>query len=177
MLNKDNLSKDMVILILHISGYVFWRFELTLPQNYRIVLGRIMAIDYGQKRTGIAVTDPLQLIASRLDTVASADIWSFLTTYFVKEQVDRVLVGYPVKLNHQPSEALRFINPFIREFRKRFPAMELEQVDERFTSQLAQKAILAAGVKKSDRQNKALTDGVSATIMLQSWLEKNRLLK
>ena len=133
-----------------------------------------MAIDYGQKRTGIAVTDPLQLIANRLETVATVDIWTFLDTYLSKESVERVLVGYPLKLNSQPSDALRYINPFIQRFRKRFPEMTVEQVDERFTSQLAQEAILAAGVKKTDRQNKGLTDGVSATIMLQSWLEQNK---
>ncbi len=133
-----------------------------------------MAIDFGKKRTGIAVTDPLQLIANRLETVETAEIWNFLGLYLSREQVDRVLVGYPLQLNNQPSEALRFINPFIQKFRKQYPEMMVEQVDERFTSKLAQQAILAAGVKKSDRQNKGLTDGVSATIMLQSWLEQNK---
>ena len=137
-------------------------------------MGRILAIDFGKKRTGIAVTDPLQLIANRLETVETAEIWNFLGLYLSREQVDRVLVGYPLQLNNQPSEALRFINPFIQKFRKQYPEMMVEQVDERFTSKLAQQAILAAGVKKSDRQNKGLTDGVSATIMLQSWLEQNK---
>lgn len=137
-------------------------------------MGRILAIDFGKKRTGIAVTDPLQLIANRLETVETPEIWNFLGLYLSREQVDRVLVGYPLQLNNQPSEALRFINPFIQKFRKQYPEMMVEQVDERFTSKLAQQAILAAGVKKSDRQNKGLTDGVSATIMLQSWLEQNK---
>jgi putative Holliday junction resolvase len=137
-------------------------------------LSRILAIDYGQKRTGLAVSDPMQLIASRLETIPTAEIWKFLEEYFRREPVERVLVGYPVQMNNQPSEALRFINPFVRAFTKKYPGVSVELVDERFTSKLAQRAMLDGGLKKSDRRNKALVDGISATIILQSWLEQKR---
>jgi putative holliday junction resolvase len=140
-------------------------------------LSRILAIDYGRKRVGLAVTDPLQIIASRLDTVPSAQIWSFLEGYLQKEKVEKVLIGYPVQLNNQPSEALIYINPFIKLFARKFPGMEVELVDERFTSKLAHRAMLEGGLKKSDRQDKGLVDGISATIILQSWLEQKRFLK
>lgn len=137
-------------------------------------MSRILAIDYGQKRTGLAVSDPMQLIASRLETIPTAEIWKFLEEYFRREPVERVLVGYPVQMNNQPSEALRFINPFVRAFTKKYPGVSVELVDERFTSKLAQRAMLDGGLKKSDRRNKALVDGISATIILQSWLEQKR---
>jgi len=140
-------------------------------------LSRILAVDYGRKRVGLAVTDPLQIIASRLDTVPSAQIWSFLEGYLQKEKVEKVLIGYPVQLNNQPSEALIYINPFIKSFARKFPGMEVELVDERFTSKLAHRAMLEGGLKKSDRQDKGLVDGISATIILQSWLEQKRFLK
>lgn len=119
----------------------------------------------------------MQMIATRLDTVATSEIWSFLSAYFQGEHVERVLIGYPVQLNNQPSDAVRYINPFIQSFIRKFPGMVIEQVDERFTSRLAQQAMLEGGLKKSDRQNKALVDGISATIMLQSWLEQYRQRK
>jgi putative holliday junction resolvase len=137
-------------------------------------LSRILAIDYGQKRTGVAVSDPMKLIASRLPTVASADIWTFLERYLQNEQVETVLIGYPVQLNNQPSDALRFINPFIKAFTRKYPGIPVELVDERYTSLLAQRAMIDGGLKKSDRQNKSLVDGIAATIMLQSWLEQKR---
>jgi putative holliday junction resolvase len=134
--------------------------------------GRIMAIDYGRKRVGLAVTDPLQLIATRLATVPAHEIWKFLDGYFGKEKVTLVLVGYPVRMNNQPSEAVIYINPFIKSFILRYPTMKIEQADERFTSQLAMQAMIEGGVKKKGRQEKALVDGVSATIILQSYLEQ-----
>lgn len=137
-------------------------------------MSRILAIDYGQKRTGLAVSDPLRIIASRLETVATTDIWKFLEDYFRREKVDKVLIGYPVQLNNQPSEALRFINPFIKAFSRKYPEIGVELVDERFTSRLAQRAMLEGGLKKQDRRNKSLVDGLSATILLQSWLEQQR---
>lgn len=136
-------------------------------------LGRILAIDYGRKRVGLAVSDPLKMIASRLDTVNSGQIWTFLESYFLREEVDRVVVGYPRQLNNEPSESVRFIDPFLKGFRKRYPDMPLELADERFTSKMALRTMLDAGLKKSDRQDKALVDGLSATIILQSWLEQN----
>jgi putative Holliday junction resolvase len=136
--------------------------------------GRIIAIDYGKKRTGLAVTDPLQLIASRLATVPSSDIWKFLSDYFLKEKVVLVLVGYPVQMNNEPSQAVTYINPFIKSFMKKFPEIPVKQVDERFTSRLAFQAMIDGGLKKSDRRDKALIDGISATIILQSYLEQKK---
>lgn len=140
-------------------------------------MGRILAIDYGKKRIGLAVTDPEQLIASRLTTVATHEIWTFLAEYFAKETVERVIVGYPLQMNNQPSEAVIFINPFLKKFQKIYPEMALEQVDERFTSKMAFQTMIDAGLKKKDRQNKGTIDAVSATIILQSYLEQKKFKK
>ena len=140
-------------------------------------MGRILSIDYGNKRVGLAVTDPLQIIATRLTTVSAEEIWGFLSDYFMAEQVDIVLVGYPKQLNNQPSEAIRYINPFLRKFQQIYPKMPVELMDERFTSKLALQTMIDAGVKKKDRQNKETIDGVSATIILQSYLEGKKFLK
>ncbi len=137
-------------------------------------MGRILAIDYGKKRVGLAVTDPMQIIANKLTTVATPEIWTFLKDYFAKEQVDKVIVGYPLQMNNQPSEAVVYINPFLKQFQKEFPSMPLEQVDERFTSKMAFQTMIEAGLKKKDRQNKATIDAVSATIILQSYLEQQK---
>ncbi|MBA4410186.1 MAG: Holliday junction resolvase RuvX [Bacteroidota bacterium] len=137
-------------------------------------MGRILAIDYGKKRVGIAVTDPFQLIATRLITVPAHDIWTFLKDYLAKEDVEKVIVGYPMQMNNQPSEAVLYINPFLRKFQKDYPDMPLEQVDERFTSKMAFQTMIDAGLKKKDRQNKETIDGVSATIILQSYLEQKK---
>lgn len=111
-------------------------------------MGRIMAIDYGKKRVGVAVTDPLQLIATRLETVNAEHIWRFLDDYFLKEEVELVLVGYPVQLNNQPSEALRFINPFLQKFQQKY-SKEIKLVDERFSSKMAFQSMIDAGDRKS----------------------------
>jgi len=137
-------------------------------------LGRILAIDYGQKRVGLAVTDPLQIIATRLETVPTHEIWAYLKNYFAKENVEKVIIGYPVQMNNQPSQAVQYINPFIRKFLKEYPDMPLEQVDERFTSKMAFQTMIDAGLKKKDRQNKETVDAVSATIILQSYLEQKK---
>lgn len=137
-------------------------------------MGRILAIDYGRKRVGLAVTDPLQIIANRLTTVASHEIWIFLKDYFAKENVEKVIVGYPMQMNNQPSEAVQYINPFLKKFQKEYPDMPLEQVDERFTSKMAFQTMIDAGLKKKDRQNKETIDAVSATIILQSYLEQKK---
>lgn len=136
-------------------------------------MGRIMAIDYGKKRVGVAVTDPLQIIANRLDTVDADFIWKFLDEYFKKETVDLVLIGYPVQLNNQPSEALRYINPFIQKFQQKY-SIEIRQVDERFSSKIAFQSMIDAGLGKMKRQVKATIDGVSATILLQSYIEQKK---
>ena len=137
-------------------------------------MGRIVAIDYGRKRVGIAVTDPTQLIANRLTTIASHTIWDFLNDYFQKEQVDAVVVGYPRQMNNQASESVRFINPFLKRFQKLYPDMKLELFDERFTSKLAFQTMIDGGLGKKKRQDKAMIDAVSATIILQDYLEQRR---
>ena len=137
-------------------------------------MGRILAIDYGQKRVGLAVTDPLQIIANSLDTVHVKDIWDYLTQYLLKEKVDKIIVGYPMQMNNQPSQAVRFINPFVKKLEKTFPDISIELVDERFTSKMAHQTIMDAGLKKKDRQNKELIDKISATIILQSYLERKK---
>lgn len=141
------------------------------------IVGRILAIDYGKKRVGIAVTDPLQIIANRLTTVPTQEIWVFLKEYFSKENVEKVIVGYPMQMNNQPSEAVKYINPFLRKFQKDYPDMPLEQVDERFTSKMAFQTMIDAGLKKKDRQNKETIDAVSATIILQSYLERQNYIR
>jgi len=137
-------------------------------------LARILAIDFGKKRVGLAVTDPLQLIASKLTTVASHQIFDFLKDYFQKEQVEKVIIGYPLQMNNEASEAVLYINPFLKRFQKLYPDMPIEQVDERFTSRMAFQTMIDAGLKKKDRQNKATIDAVSATIILQSYLEQKK---
>jgi len=114
------------------------------------------------------------MIATRLRTVPSHDIWTFLKDYLTKEDVEKVIVGYPVQMNNQPSEAVLYINPFLKKFQKDYPDMPLEQVDERFTSKMAFQTMIDAGLKKKDRQNKETIDGVSATIILQSYLEQKK---
>jgi putative Holliday junction resolvase len=140
-------------------------------------MGRILSIDYGNKRVGLAVTDPLKIIATRLTTVSSNEIWQYLADYFAREEVELVLVGYPRQLNNQPSEAIRYINPFLKNFQQIYKEMPLRLMDERFSSKMAFQAMIDAGVKKKDRQNKATIDGVSATIILQSYLEEQKFLK
>jgi putative holliday junction resolvase len=134
-------------------------------------MGRIVGIDLGQKRTGIAVTDPLQIIAGRLTTVPTDEVLVFLRSYASTEPVDSFVVGYPKQMNNSPSESVRFIDPFIEKLKKNFPGKEVFLMDERFTSKLAVQAMVMSGVKKKQRQNKALIDAVSATIILQSYLE------
>lgn len=134
-------------------------------------MGRILAIDYGQKRVGIAVTDELQLIANSLTTVHSKDILSFLKEYIKKEKVDCFVVGEPKQMNNQASESVKYINPFINQLKKEFPNMPIERCDERFTSKIATQTILMSGLNKKDRQDKSLIDSISATIILQTYME------
>jgi putative Holliday junction resolvase len=134
-------------------------------------MGRILAIDYGQKRVGIAVTDELQIIATGLLTVHSKDVLTWLKDYVQKEKVDCFVVGLPRRMNNTDSDSARFIEPFVKLLQKQFPLIPVSRIDERFTSKMASAAILEAGLKKKDRQNKALVDTVSATIILQSYLQ------
>lgn len=134
-------------------------------------VARILAIDYGKKRTGLAVTDPLQIIAGGLATVSTSTLIQWLADYLAKEQVERVVVGEPRQNDGSPSENHQRVMQFVNTFRKRFPAIPVTLYDERFTSVLAHQAMLEAGLKKKARQNKALVDEISATIILQSYLQ------
>ena len=134
-------------------------------------MGRILAIDYGRKRVGLAVTDPLKMIANGLTTVHSKDIFLFLADYISKEDVEIIVVGYPVNLKNEGSQSLQFINPFIKKLINKYPEITIDTYDERFTSKMAKMAMIEGGMKKKDRQNKALTDKISAVIILQSYLE------
>ncbi|MDD2618008.1 MAG: Holliday junction resolvase RuvX [Bacteroidales bacterium] len=137
-------------------------------------MGRILAIDYGRKRCGIAVSDPLKIIANGLKTVATQDLDAFFELYLKEEKVDLVVMGLPRQLNNEPSEAMRYIEPYVRKFKKKYPDIPLVYSDERFTSVLAHRAMLEGGLKKKDRRNKALADEVSATIILQDYMEYNK---
>ena len=137
-------------------------------------MGRILAVDYGKKRTGLAVTDELQIIAGGLTTVDTVGLIDYILAYIKKENVERIVVGLPKKMNNEYSENMVRIEPFVNRMRKLLPDMPIEYYDERFTSQLEQQAILEAGLKKKARQNKALVDEISATIILQSYLDSRQ---
>ncbi len=138
-------------------------------------MGRILAIDYGKKRVGVAVTDPLQIIANGLTTVSSNEILKFIVDYVSKENVEKIVVGLPKTMKGEESESMKYITPFMASLKKKVPNIPVEMFDERFTSVLAHRAIIEGGVKKMDRRNKALVDEVSATIILQSYMESQRL--
>ncbi len=137
--------------------------------RYITILARILSIDYGAKRCGIAVTDPLQIIASGLTTVNTPDLLDFL-----KEKVEKVVIGYPQKIDNQRTpHSVPLIKNFIKKFKKNFTNLEIEKEDEHFTSKMAVDAMIEGGVKKMKRRNKALVDKISAALILQSYLEKN----
>ena len=138
-------------------------------------MARILAIDYGKKRTGLAVSDELQLIAGGLTTVATATLIDYILDYVKREPVERIVVGLPKQMNNTPSENMCRIEPFVNRLRKLLPDMPVEYHDERFTSVLAHQAILASGIGKMARRNKELVDEVSATIILQSYMESRRM--
>ena len=137
-------------------------------------MGRILSIDYGQKRTGLAVTDPLQIIANGLTTVPTAQLVDFILDYVKREQVEHIIVGLPRQNSGEYSENMKRITPFVNRLKKLLPEIPLEMVDERFTSVLAHRTMLDAGLKKKDRQNKALVDEISACIILQTYMEGRR---
>ncbi|SHI63046.1 Holliday junction resolvase RuvX [Flavobacterium terrae] len=136
---------------------------------------RILALDYGMKRTGIAVTDELQIIASGLETVPSEKLIPFLKEYFSKEQVIKVLIGEPKQMNGMPSESAPIIEAFVIKFKENFPEIQVVRVDERFTSKIAVQTMIDSGLKKKQRQNKALIDEISATIMLRDYLSRKMI--
>jgi len=133
-------------------------------------MGRILAIDYGQKRAGIAVTDELKMIANGLTTVHVKDIFDFLKKYMATENVETIVVGEPKDMMNRPSDASRYIEPFVRKLRKTYPDLKIDRFDERFTSNMAHETMLTGGLKKKKRQDKALVDTISATIILQSYM-------
>ena len=138
-------------------------------------MARIVSIDYGKKRTGLAVTDPLQLIAGGLATVSTSTLFEFLSDYVQKEQVERIVIGEPRQPNGQPSENLARVQQFVNRWRKAMPQIPIEYFDERFTSVLAHQAMLAGGLKKKARQDKALVDEISATIILEDYMRSRKL--
>lgn len=138
-------------------------------------MARILSIDYGKKRTGIAVSDPLQLIANGLTTVETSKLYDFLLTYLQNEEVSCIVVGLPKQMNNEPSENMKRIEPFVNRLKKLYPHIPVEYWDERFSSKMAHQAMRDGGLKKKDRQNKELVDEISATIILQGYMESQRL--
>ena len=136
-------------------------------------MARILSIDYGKKRTGIAVTDPLQIIANGLATVSTSELFDYLKDYLSREQVERIIIGRPLQTNGQPSENLQRVEQFVNRWRKEMPDVPVEYVDERFTSVLAHQAMIDGGLRKKARQDKALVDKISATIMLEDYLRRH----
>ncbi|NLX67131.1 MAG: Holliday junction resolvase RuvX [Bacteroidales bacterium] len=135
-------------------------------------MGRILSIDYGKKRTGIAVSDQLQIIANGLTTVETSGIFDFLNDYLQREEVSCIVVGLPKQMNNEPSENMKRIEPFVNRLRKLYPQIPVEYWDERFTSKMAQQTMRDAGLKMKERQNKELVDEISATIILQGYMER-----
>ncbi len=138
--------------------------------SYICIVSRLIAIDYGTKRCGIAVSDPLQIIANGLTTVHSKDILNFLETYFQKETVEVIVVGEPKRMSGEATDATVHVNAFVKQLHKKFPEMKIERIDERFTSKMAFQTMIDSGLKKKARQNKELIDEISATIILQSYM-------
>jgi putative Holliday junction resolvase len=136
-------------------------------------VARILSIDYGKKRTGIAVTDAMQIIANGLATVSTSELFDYLKNYISQEEVERVIIGKPLQTNGQPSENLQRVVQFVNRWRKAVPAIPIEYVDERFTSVLAHQVMIDGGLRKKARQDKALVDRISATIMLEDYLRQS----
>lgn len=133
-------------------------------------MGRILAIDYGRRRTGLAVTDILRITANPLLTIETKELMQWLSNYLAKEQVDMVVIGHPTQMNGEDSESMNYIRPFMGQFRKQFPNVELREYDERFTSVLAHRAMIDGGMKRKQRQDKAVVDKIAATIILEDFL-------
>jgi len=134
-------------------------------------MGRILAIDYGRKRTGLAVTDPLRITANPLLTIETNQLVNWLADYFARETVDEVVIGHPTQMNGEDSESMNYIRPFMGVFKKTFPDKPITMYDERFTSVLAHRAMIDGGMKKKDRQDKAVVDKIAACIILEDYLE------
>ena len=134
-------------------------------------MGRIMGIDYGRKRTGVAVTDPLKIVAGNLATVPTHTLMQFIKDYIARETVERIVIGQPTQLNGEPSESMRYITPFVNRLRNELPDMPIVMYDERFTSTIAHQAMIDGGMKKSDRRDKTRVDAIAATIILNDYLQ------
>jgi len=137
-------------------------------------MARLLAIDYGRKRCGIAVTDPLQLIANALTTVRTCDLEQFLLKYVATEHVEKIIIGLPTTMRGEPSESMRYIVPAINRLRKSLPEIPIEQYDERFTSVIAHRAMIDSGMKKTDRQDKDVVDRIAASIILNDYLSARK---
>ena len=137
-------------------------------------MDRIIGIDYGRKRVGVAVSDPLMIFASPLETVPTANIINYLKTYTSKEEVEKFVVGYPVNMDNRPSEAAQYVDIFLKQLRKAFPQIPVELEDERFTSVLAFQSLIDSGVKKMDRRDKGAVDKVSAALILQTYMDRKK---
>lgn len=135
-------------------------------------MGRILSIDYGKKRTGLAVTDPLKIIATGLTTVETPKLMAYLKDYILREGVEEVIIGMPTNMDDSDTHATPLVKTFIGQFKKAFPLLPISEVDERFTSKMASQAMLQMGLKKKQRQNKALVDEIAATIMLQEYMNR-----
>lgn len=140
-------------------------------------MGRVMAIDYGRKRCGVAVSDPLRICANGLPTVRSCDLIEFITDYCSRETVDCIVVGLPLDMRGNLSESNRYITPFVNRLSKLMPEMKIERFDERFTSSIAHREMALAGLKKSKREEKALADKTAAVIILTDWLNSNNSIQ
>ncbi len=134
-------------------------------------MGRIIGIDYGNKRIGLAVTDPLQIFASPLVTIGPHEFEKYIENFLKAEQIDEFVIGYPVQMNNKPSESVKYIDPFLKKLKKLFPEIQIHLVDERFTSKLAFQTLIDGGVKKKGRRDKFMVDKISASIILQSFLD------
>lgn len=134
-------------------------------------MGRIMGIDYGRKRCGVAVTDPLKIVAGNLATVPTHTLLQFIKDYIAREQVERIVIGQPTQLNGEPSESMRYIKPFVNRLSSELPDMPIVMYDERFTSTIAHQAMIDGGMKKSDRRDKNRVDAIAATIILNDYLQ------
>lgn len=135
-------------------------------------MGRIIGVDYGSKRIGLAVTDPLKMFASPLTTVSPSEFDNFIKDYLKESEIEAFVIGYPVKMNNEPGETVNFINLFIKKLKKTYPEKRIYLEDERFTSQMALRIIVDGGVKKMNRRDKSIVDKISASIILQSFLDK-----
>jgi putative Holliday junction resolvase len=135
---------------------------------------RLVGIDYGKKRVGVAVSDPLMIFASPLETVPTANIINYLKTYTSKEEVEKFVVGYPINMDNRPSEAAQYVDIFLKQLKKAFPQIPVELEDERFTSVLAFQSLIDSGVKKMDRRDKSAVDKVSAALILQTYMDRKK---